>query len=194
MQACTIYPGFYYLCESVEYNIAVISSSVRTGRLSHRVALFLCERLRADMVDLAEYGFPLFHERLKYMEEPPPGAADFARRIVQADGVVVVSPVYNASFPAALKNAVDLLVEEWVKKPVLVASVTSGGTAGIMTVQQLQALFLKLGARVAAPMYTVTNVEKDFAEDGKLLNPGVEKYVQAPVDEFLWLINNSKTL
>jgi NAD(P)H-dependent FMN reductase len=172
--------------------VVVISSSVRTGRLSHRVALFLCKRLGAAMIDLREYGFPLFDERLKYMAEPPAEAVDFARRIAEADGVVVVSPVYNASFPAALKNVVDLLVDEWVKKPVLVASVSSGATAGIATVQQLQALFLKLGARVAAPHYTVVNVEKDFAEDGELLNKDVEKYAQAPIEEFLWIVNKTK--
>lgn len=178
----------------MQSKIVVISSSVRTGRLSHRVALFLCKRLKGELIDLAQYDFPLFHERLKYMETPPAGAADFARRIAEADGVVVVSPVYNASFPAALKNVVDLLVDEWVKKPVLVASVTSGGNAGIATVQHLQALLLKLGARVAAPLYTVTNVEKDFAEDGTLLNQGVERFVAAPEEEFMWLVNNSETI
>ena len=173
--------------------IVVISSSVRTGRLSHRVALFLCKRLGAEMIDLAEYDFPLFHERLKFMSEPPAGAADFAQRIAEADGVVVVSPVYNASFPASLKNVVDLLVDEWVKKPVMVVSVSSGGNAPIMTAQQLQALFLKLGARVAAPLYTVMSVERDFSEDGSLINPDVEKYALAPIEEFLWIVNNSKT-
>ncbi len=172
--------------------IVVISSSVRTGRLSHRVALFLCKRLGAEMVDLAEYDFPLFHERLKFMVEPPEEAVDFARRIAEADGVVVVSPVYNASFPAALKNVVDLLVDEWVKKPVMVVSVSSGGNAPIMTAQQLQSLFLKLGARVAAPLYTVTNVESDFSTDGELLNPAVERFTTAPIEEFLWIVTKTK--
>ncbi len=171
--------------------IVVISSSVRTGRLSHRVALFLCRKLGAEMVDLLEYDFPLFRERLKYMSEPPAGAADFARSVTEADGVVVVSPVYNADCPAALKNVVDLLVDEWVGKPVLVVSVTSGSNAGISTVQKLQALFLKLGARVAAPLYTVINVEKDFAADGTLVNPDVERFGRAPLDEFLWMVEKS---
>ena len=178
--------------------IAVISSSVRDGRLSHRVALFLSELLRkrgdveVDLVDLREYDFPLFHERLAYMKEPAADVLDFARRITEADGVLVVSPVYNASFPAALKNVVDLLFSEWSRKPVLVVSVTYGPNPGIQTVQQLQALFLKMGARVAAPTYTVLNAATDFAEDGTPADPQrLERYAEAPVREFMWLVGKS---
>ncbi len=179
----------------MQQKIVVISSSVREGRLSHRVAMFLCRLLHGEMIDLKEYAFPLFDERLKYMGEPTPEVLDFARRIVEADGVVLVSPVYNASFPASLKNVVDLLVDEWVRKPVMVVSVTSGGNAPIATAQQLQALMLKLGARVAAPLYTVTRVGEDFGEDGTPADPErIGRYAEAPVEEFLWLINKTKTI
>jgi NAD(P)H-dependent FMN reductase len=178
--------------------IAVISSSVRTGRLSHRVALFVCDLLGehdVDLIDLRERDFPLFDERLKYMADPPAGAVDFARRVAGADGVVVVAPIYNASFPAALKNVVDLLVDEWVRKPVLVVAVSSGGNAPVQTAQQLQALFLKLGARVAAPLYTVIRAGDDFAEDGTPVDrERLSGYAREPLTEFLWLVNRTKTI
>lgn len=177
--------------------IAIISSSVRDGRLSHRVALFLrnyvarMDDVKADLVDLREYDFPVFHERLMNMPDAPDAVRDFARRITEADGVVVVSPVYNASFPAALKNVVDLLVTEWVRKPVLVVTVTFGTNAPIQTAQQLQALFLKLGARVAAPLYTVLNAGTDFSPEGEPAGPKFEKYAAAPVGELMWLVEKS---
>lgn len=178
--------------------IAVISSSVRDGRLSHRVALFLRNyvgrqtEVETDLIDLREYDFPLFHERLAFIENPADDVKDFARRITEADGVVVVSPVYNASFPAALKNVVDLLFAEWNRKPVLVVAVTFGTNAPIQTAQQLQALFLKMGARVAAPLYTVLSAGTDFAEDGTPADPArLEKYAKAPVDELMWLVEKS---
>ena len=46
--------------------IAILSSSVRTGRLSHRVALYLQHYLTAnelaetEILDLKAYDFPLF--------------------------------------------------------------------------------------------------------------------------------------
>lgn len=178
--------------------IAVLSSSVRDGRLSHRAALFLQRYVqehhdaRTDLVDLKEYDFPIFHERLFNMPDAPEGVVDFARRITEADGVIIVSPVYNSSFPAALKNVIDLLFREWDRKPLLIVSVTYGPNPGIATVQQLQALMLKMGARVAAPTYTVLNVGSDFSEDGVAVDPQrAEKYAKAPVEELMWLVNNS---
>lgn len=180
--------------------IAVISSSVRDGRLSHRVALFLEKYINnradteVDLIDLLAYDFPIFHERLYKMSSPPADLLDFARRITEADGVVMVSPVYNASFPPALKNAIDVLVKEWTSKPVLIVSVSVGPTAGISTVQQLQALMLKMEARVAAPIYTIVNVGTDFAEDGEPVDQEkAEKYAQTPVAEFMWLVYKSTT-
>jgi NAD(P)H-dependent FMN reductase len=180
--------------------IVIISSSVRTGRLSHRVALFIQKYIQRNyddidvsIVDLLEYDFPLFYERLMYMQDPSAALLDYARRIVDADGMVVVAPVYNASFPAALKNAVDVLVSEWVNKPVVVASVTYGAVPGISTVQQLQTLFLKLGARVAAPVYTVINAGGDFAEDGTPRDSAMsEKFAAAPIKEFMWIVDKTQ--
>ncbi len=50
-------------------HIAIISSSVRTGRNSHRVALYFKNYLEtnalatAEMLDLQVYNFPVFEER-----------------------------------------------------------------------------------------------------------------------------------
>ena len=53
------------------YHIAIISASVRTGRKSHRVALFFRRFIKEndlaslDLIDLKEIQFPIFDERLE---------------------------------------------------------------------------------------------------------------------------------
>ncbi|MBK6882042.1 MAG: NAD(P)H-dependent oxidoreductase [Flavobacteriales bacterium] len=99
-------------------HIALISASVRTDRKSHHVALHLKRSIEAtdhsvDLLDLKEFDFPLFEERLKFMKEPLAKVVDFAERIRKADGVIIVTPEYNGSFPASLKNVIDLLTEDW---------------------------------------------------------------------------------
>lgn len=180
-------------------NIEIISSSVRQGRLSHRVALFLQSYIsrfvdtRAAVLDLKEYDFPLFTERYPNLESPSKKVVDYVQRFTSADAVVVVSPVYNGSFPAALKNVVDLMVTQWFRKPVLVVSVTYGTTPGIGTVQQLQNLLMKLGARVASPTYTVLRAGEEFSESGVPADgQAAEKYAAAPIEELLWLVDSSK--
>lgn len=178
--------------------IAIISSSVRNGRLSHRVALFFRdylikhEQVEIDLIDLLEYDFPIFHERLPYLENPSADLLDYARRITEADGIVVVSPVYNASYPAALKNAVDVLMREWRSKPVMVASVSSGSTAGITTAMLVQSLLIRLGARVASPVCTMINTEANFSPEGTPSDPeSTERFAKTSVDEFMWLVEKS---
>ena len=155
--------------------IAILSSSVRTGRLSHRVALYLQHYLTAnelaetEILDLKAYDFPLFEERFDFLPNPS-------------------TPVYNASFPAALKNVIDLYLQEWRRQPVAVVSVTSGKVPGIATVQQLQALLLKLGALVVPMLCTVISAGETFDEKGTAASPAAtEKLLRPMIDELLWL-------
>ena len=175
------------------YNIALISSSVRIGRNSHRVALFLKRYLEEN--NLAAYNFPVFEERLKYMKEPPAGAVDFAQRIVKAEGVVVVTPEYNGGYPAALKNAVDLLYPEWKRKPVALATVSSGAFGGSQVGTSLSFSFLKIGALVTPAVFRVPTVQNAYDENGLATDPEASnRRVKTFLDEFFWLVEAKKRM
>ena len=159
--------------------IAILSSSVRTGRLSHRVALYLQHYLTAnelaetEILDLKAYDFPLFEERFAFLPNPSGKVIDFTERLVAADALIIVTPVYNAS---------------WRRQPVAVVSVTSGKVPGIATVQQLQALLLKLGALVVPMLCTVISAGETFDEKGTAASPAAtEKLLRPMIDELLWL-------
>jgi NAD(P)H-dependent FMN reductase len=89
--------------------IAIISASMRIGRNTHRVALYLSNYIQennlgtVDIIDLAEYNFPVFNERLRFLENRPENVLQFADKNVKADGVIVVTPEYNGCYPASLK-------------------------------------------------------------------------------------------
>jgi NAD(P)H-dependent FMN reductase len=150
------------------YRVAVISASVREGRKSHRVALYLQKELQAreevevELLDLAELNFPIFHERLKYQKNPSDDAKAFAQAIANADGVIIVTPEYNSGYPAALKNAIDLLVDEWYRKPVAIATVSGGSFAGMQVLVSLQFMLWKLKAWTVPAMFPVPQVQESF--------------------------------
>lgn len=175
-------------------HIAIISASVREGRLSHRVALFVQKYITdnklatAEILDLKAYNFPLFTERLMFQENPSEGVLDFADRFNKADGVIIVSPVYNAGFSAALKNVIDLLVKEWRDKVVAVASVTSGDNAGIATVLQIQSLLIKLGALVVPTSYTAIQAETGYDEQGNTTEEVATKRIGVFIRKLLHVI------
>src|SRR5882672_10337013 len=113
-------------------HIAILSASVRTGRHSHRVAMYFKKFVEdnkmasAEILDLNEYQFPVFNERLKFQPNPTALVIAFAEKIKSADGVIIVTPEYNGGYPASIKNVTDLLYDEWHRKPIAISTASNG--------------------------------------------------------------------
>lgn len=176
--------------------IVILSSSVRNDRKSHRVALFLQDfisnRKIADpeIADLMDYNFPIFSERLKYLDNPSEKLLDFAQKITTADGVIIVTPEYNGSFPAALKNVIDVLYDEWYRKPISIAAISSGPLAASQVVMQLAPIFWKIKATMVPLAFHVPFIDKAFDEDGKPLErENIEKRSEGFINELIKSMN-----
>jgi NAD(P)H-dependent FMN reductase len=183
------------------FQIAIISASVRTGRNSHRATSFLNQYIiknnlgAVDVIDLADYKFPVFEERLKFMKDPPANALDFADRIRKADGVIVVTPEYNGGYPAALKNVVDLLYPEWKRKPIGICTVSAGSFGGSQVGTSLSFTFLKIGALVTPAVFRVPTVQQTFDENGVPADKEAsERRAKTFLDEFFWLVEAAKRM
>ncbi|TNE66197.1 MAG: NAD(P)H-dependent oxidoreductase [Bacteroidetes bacterium] len=175
-------------------HVTIISGSTRIDRLSHRVALALANHINgngihtAEVLDLAEYQFPVMEAVLHKHPNPPNGLEDFARRIQQSDAHIFVSPEYNGSYTSALKNAVDYLKEkEFAQKVVGVASVSTGMLGGIRAAQTMQQLVLGIAGYPIPQMLTVGQVGERFSESGELLDPQFGKKVNNFLQQFFWL-------
>jgi NAD(P)H-dependent FMN reductase len=178
--------------------IAIISSSVRTGRNSHRVALFfknlLSEKseIKIDLIDLKELNFPLFDERLKFQKSPSAISKEFSDRVRSANGVIIITPEYNGGYPASIKNAVDLLYDEWKRKPVSIVTVSSGNFGGSQVIMSLQFTLWKIGAMTVPAMFPVPKVEELFDEKGNTLDDGsTKKRAGKFLEELFWYIRAS---
>jgi NAD(P)H-dependent FMN reductase len=181
--------------------IAILSASVRQGRRSHRAALYLQHTLDAlpdltvDLIDLNSYSFPLFEERLKFQQDPSPAVREFAHRIAQADGVIIVTPEYNGGYPASLKNVVDLLVDEWKRKPVAICTVSDGSFGGSQVNTSLLFSLWKIKAWVVNAHLPVPKVNEAFTETGEANDPATwAKRSKVFVDELLWAVEAKKRM
>jgi NAD(P)H-dependent FMN reductase len=173
--------------------IAIISASVRTGRRSHRVALFLENYIRGnnlasvEILDLNTYKFPVFDERLMNMKEPPGSVLEFAMKIEEADGVIIVTPEYNGGYPASLKNVIDLLYGEWKRKPVALATASNGQFGGAQAITSLVFSLWKIGAWLVPAMYLGPKVQEIYYEDGTPVDKqAVETRVKSFIGELFW--------
>jgi len=175
-------------------HIAIISASVRTGRQSHRVALyfenFLVKQNLAtvEVVDLNVYQFPIFTERLKYQPSPSPDVVDFAERIKKSEGVIIVTPEYNGGYPASIKNVIDLLYDEWHHKPIAIVTVSDGSFGGTQVITSLLFTLWKMHAWVVPAMFPVPRVDTSFTDAGHALDKTVDKRARPFIDELLWCI------
>jgi len=176
-------------------NIAILSASIRRGRNSHRIALYfenyIMENKLAtvDMIDLAEYNFPVFDERLQYIPDPGQDVLDFQERINRADGILLVTPEYNGGYPASLKNVIDLLYKEWQKKPIALATVSAGPFAGAQVMTSLVFSLWKIGAWVVPAMFPVPQVQNNYDEQGVPKDKeATDKRAGKFVSELIWCI------
>lgn len=176
--------------------IAILSASIRNGRNSHRVALYFKNYLTenkisiAKILDLKEYDFPIFEERLKFISKPSERMLTFAKEIENANGIIVVTPEYNGGYPASLKNVIDLLYAEWKRKPIAIATVSTGAFAGSQVITSLQFSLWKIGALVVPAMFPVATVEKTFDENGTPSDlEGTNKRASIFLNELTWWMN-----
>lgn len=181
--------------------IVIISSSVRPDRNSHRVALyfekFLVDNLLADaeIVDLQKCNFPIFDERLKYQQSPSFEALEFASKINAAEGVIIVTPEYNGGIPASLKNAIDLLYEEWRHKPVAIVTASVGAHGGVQALMTLQFTLWKMKAWTITETFNVANVMSAYNHLGVPSNKSeADELTEALVKELLWCIKADETV
>ncbi len=182
-------------------HIVILSASVRTGRHSHRVAVYFKKFLEenktatSEILDLTEYNFPVFNERLKFQPSPSEKVLNFANKIKSADGVVIVTPEYNGGYPASLKNVVDLLYDEWRRKPIAIATASEGAFGGTQVITSLQFSLWKIRAWTVPSMFPVPKVQSSFDEEGNPADKATtDKRATGFINELLWCIEANKRM
>jgi len=153
-------------------NIAIISSSIRVDNKSQHVAAYLQQYLtenniaNAEVLDLKDYSFPLFESTFQYVKSPSLYLLAFQKKIIDADGIIIVTPEYNGSIPASLKNIIDIFYDEWFQKPIAFSTVSSGDFGGSQALTHLQFIFWKIQALTYTTNFPVPNVQDHFNAHG----------------------------
>ncbi|MFC7341992.1 NADPH-dependent FMN reductase [Saccharopolyspora griseoalba] len=168
--------------------LAVIIGSNREGRFGPTVARWFVEQARehheldVDLVDLAEIPLPT---AIDFGAEPDAEVVDLGARLDAADAYVVVTPEYNHSFPAPLKNAIDLYREQWRAKPV--GFVSYGGMGGgLRAVEQLRLVFAELHAVTVRDSVSFHNAWDRFDESGRPIDEGCNGAAKGVLDQLGW--------
>lgn len=92
--------------------ILIIPGSLRTGSINARLAAVITKEfavagVEVTQLSLGDYPLPIYDGDLEAKSGVPKNALNLKRMIGAHDGVVFVTPEYNSSLPALVKNAID---------------------------------------------------------------------------------------
>ncbi|MEQ1891872.1 MAG: NAD(P)H-dependent oxidoreductase [Planctomycetota bacterium] len=177
-------------------SLLVIAGSTRGGSLSKKLAraasgLAQAAGHTATFVDLREFEMPLYDGDLEEARGLPEGAVRL-RGLLKAHGaVLVVTPEYNASLPAVLKNALDWTsrpyaaepgVQAWKGKVAALLSSSPGALGGQRALVHLRQVLMNLGVLVVTEQFALGQADKAFAADGSLADAKHAASVRAIVE------------
>lgn len=177
----------------IKMKFSIISGSVRTNRQSHQVSQYLESLLKdrqdheVELLDLIDYQFPIMEERLRMTDDPDPLWVQFSKTVNESDGIVIVSPEYNGSYPGVLKNVLDYLKDEYFKKTFGIVTVSSGHMGGINASHHLESWVLHVKGYPSPFKLMVPNIDDLFNERGEPREATFVKQAGKFLDEFLWL-------
>ena len=164
-------------------DVAVLVGSLRKESYSRKLALAFSRLvppgLSLSIVELRELS--MYDQDLD--EAPPAPWLAFRERIRRADAVLFVTPEYNRSVPAVLKNAIDIGSRPygksaWDGKPCAVISVSPGALGGFGANHHLRQSLVFLNMPVLqAPEAYVGNVATLLNERGELTNDGTRAFL-----------------
>ena len=152
-------------------SVAIVLGSVRPGRAGEQVVRWIEEQaLQLDGIstvffDLRDYDLPLFAEEMPPSMKAPelPEAVRLRTNLEANDAVVFVTPEYNHSVPAALKNAIDYLPPATLKGKA-VGLVGYSWYGAVKPLEHLREILSTFGADVRDQQVGI-NLGSDF-QDG----------------------------
>jgi NAD(P)H-dependent FMN reductase len=169
--------------------LPVLLGTNRKKRQSENVAKWIFGKMQergeieTELFDTRDFDLPSDH----YGQEIKDRFPEWRDAMIRADGLVIVTPEYNHGYPGVLKSVLDLLLPEYIHKPVAFAGVSAQVWGGTRVIEACLPMVRELGL---APTFTDLNfprVQNLFDENGKLLDDAYEKRVKDFLDELVWM-------
>ena len=177
--------------------IGIFVGSLRRNSFNRSIAKAVAALAPKDFefcfIDISN--LPLYNQDYDDDGQTPQSYTSFRNEVAGLDGFLFVTPEYNRSMPAVLKNALDVGSRPygqsvWNGKPGAVISVSPGGFGGFGANQQLRQPLAFLNVLLLQqPEVYIGNVEALLNENGELVNESTQKFLREFMDAFSGWIN-----
>jgi len=168
--------------------VPVIIGTPRQGRLTEPAANFVFGEaskrsdITTELIDIRKISIRTDDagEALK--------DSQFCATVERADGLIIVAPEYNHSFPGLLKHVLDTNLKEYIHKAVGVCGVSAGAFGGARMIQSLVPVLRELGLVTIFWDVYFSNAGKLFdPTTGKITDPAYTRRVKKFLDELVWM-------
>jgi NAD(P)H-dependent FMN reductase len=168
--------------------LPVIIGTSRQGRLTEPAANFVFGEvskrsdIETELIDIRKIPLRIDDagEALKDSE--------FSATVDRADGLILVVPEYNHSFPGLLKHVLDTNLKEYIHKAVGVCGVSAGPFGGARMIQSLLPVLRELGlVTIFSDVYFGTAGKLFDPATGKITDPAYSGRVEKFLNELVWM-------
>jgi NAD(P)H-dependent FMN reductase len=168
--------------------LPVIIGTPRQGRLTEPAANFVFGEvskrsdIKTELIDIRKIAIRMDDagEALKDSE--------FSATVARADGLILVVPEYNHSFPGLLKHVLDTNLKEYVHKAIGVCGVSAGPFGGARMIQSLLPVLRELGlVTIFSDVYFGTAGKLFDLATGKITEPAYVRRVEKFLNELVWM-------
>jgi chromate reductase len=177
--------------------LMLMGGSLRPGSLNARLLRHLAEGLVARGHEVSVFTgealrLPLYEEGLA----PAAPIQTLHEALGKAQGLVLVSPEYNAGIPGHLKNAVDWLStlkpSPWTGLPVLLCAASPGALGGARGLITWRTTLANMGALAYPEAITVPHADQQLERNGAPTDPRTVASETRILDGFLALVTQLK--
>ena len=168
--------------------LPVVIGTPRQGRLTEPAANFVFDEvskrsdIETELIDIRKIPIRMDNagEALK--------DGEFSATVARADGLILVVPEYNHSFPGLLKHVLDTNLKEYVHKAVGVCGVSAGAFGGSRMIQSLLPVLRELGlVTIFWDVYFGTAGKLFDSATGKITDPAYSRRVEKFLNELVWM-------
>ncbi len=180
--------------------ILVIPGSLRTGSHNARLAAvaayeFAQSGVNVTRISLGDFALPIYDADLQARSGVPRNAVNLERMIGAHHGVLIVTPEYNASVPALVKNAIDWVsrVQETDEhrgaafhgRAFALASAATGRFGGTRALSALRLILTACGANVIPAQLSLSFADQAYDERERLKQEADLDALQAMVRQLV---------
>lgn len=171
------------------HKVAVFVGSLRRDSHNRQLARAL-EKLGAERFHFVypDLDLPLYND--DQWSDPPAGVLQMKEEVVSADAVLFVTPEYNRSIPAVLKNAIDWASRpygknSWAGKAAAIVGTTPGAIGTAAAQAHLRSIIVTQDVYLMGqPEVYFTYRPGIFAEDSSVTDETARAFLQTFVDRF----------